>query len=63
MNRQQKRELIHKSKYIKGLGKKKTKGAFGGKNQFLGDYKSLKVLPLQKRDESCNQFGIKNETN
>lgn len=62
MNRNEKRNFIRNIKHFKGFKKKHTKGAFGGINlQFLGNYKSLKVLPLHKRDENCNQFGVKNE--
>jgi len=45
----------------KGKRKKKTKGAFGGSDRFLGDYKTLKVLPKSKRTkDNCNKQGILN---
>lgn len=39
--------------------KKKTTGAFGGRKRFLGDYKTLKVIPRSKRTkENCNASGV-----
>ena len=58
MNRIEKRNIIHKFNRTKGLKKKKTKGAFGKINDFIGCYKSLKVIPLHKRTEVHNQFGV-----
>ena len=39
--------------------KPKVKGAFGGKTKFLGDYKTLKVIPRSKRTpDNSDKFGI-----
>lgn len=38
---------------------KQTKGAYGGKNRYVGDYKSMKVVPRSKRTpENCNEYGV-----
>ncbi len=40
---------------------KLSKGAFGGQDLFLGDYKTLKVLSKSKRTkDNCNKQGISN---
>ena len=49
------KKTSHKNK--KGYGKGKT----GRVNHFIGDYKTLKVIPKSKRTpENCNQNGVAN---
>ena len=68
MNRKEKRSFFRNIKKVKNLRKKHagkyegTKGcmAFGSdKNKFLGDYKTLHVVPRSKRNTiSCDKNGI-----
>lgn len=62
MNRKQKRRFYSKIKKANSLGKRNAKGAHGGKNRFLGEYKTLKVVPKSKRTTtSCTKEGISKE--
>lgn len=59
MNRKERRQISHNSKKLNGLGRKHTKGVFGKGPKFLGEYKTLKVVPKGMRNPiSCNDFGI-----
>lgn len=57
-NRAEYRSLMRKFKHSRGLNRKKTEGAFGKTNRFIGNYKSLQVIPLHKRNENHNTFGV-----
>ncbi len=49
-NRAEYRATFRKFKKLRGLGKKKAKGAFGRQSQYLIDYKALKIEKLQKKE-------------
>ena len=61
-NRKEYRASMRKFKRLRGLSKKRAKGAFGSTDHFLGRYKSLHVIPLHKRTaKNSNKLGVSNE--